>query len=148
MDRMGRLKATKPLFADFTWGAGGSTAELTLELTERTKKDHGLVPNMHLTCTNMPLSKVDDALAACKVRMPSLLLDSCSEETVAGIKFTQFSYIVSPSPLLLIDGITHLYHGLTRRMASGTSLRCEGTRPWARRRGRRPMAALLVPLTW
>lgn len=68
MDRLGRMKATKPLFVDFTWGAGGSTADLTLELTLRTKNEHGLVPNMHLTCTNMPVDKIDNALAQCKVR--------------------------------------------------------------------------------
>lgn len=67
MDRLGRMKATKPLFVDFTWGAGGSTAELTLDLTLRAKKEHGLVPNMHLTCTNMPVEKIDNALAKCKV---------------------------------------------------------------------------------
>ncbi|CBN79552.1 conserved unknown protein [Ectocarpus siliculosus] len=66
MDRLGRMKATKPLFVDFTWGAGGSTADLTLDLTTRTKKEHGLVPNMHLTCTNMPVDKIDHALAQCK----------------------------------------------------------------------------------
>ena len=67
MDRVGRMKATKPLFVDFTWGAGGSTADLTLELTLRAKNEHGLVPNMHLTCTNMPVEKIDNALAKCKV---------------------------------------------------------------------------------
>lgn len=67
MARLGRMKATKPLFVDFTWGAGGSTADLTLELTLRTKNEHGLVPNMHLTCTNMPAEKIDHALAQCKV---------------------------------------------------------------------------------
>lgn len=67
MDRLGRMKATKPLFVDFTWGAGGSTADLTLDLTLRTKNEHGLVPNMHLTCTNMPVEKIDNALDKCKV---------------------------------------------------------------------------------
>eukprot|EP00903_Cladosiphon_okamuranus_P011186 g10555.t1 len=66
MDRLGRMKATKPLFVDFTWGAGGSTADLTLDLTLRAKIEHGLVPNMHLTCTNMPVEKIDNALAKCK----------------------------------------------------------------------------------
>lgn len=67
MERLGRFKATKPLFVDFTWGAGGSTAELTLELTLKAKNDFGVVPNMHLTCTNMPVEKLDNALAKCKV---------------------------------------------------------------------------------
>ncbi|CAN0087244.1 unnamed protein product [Ascophyllum nodosum] len=66
MDRLGRMKAMKPLFVDFTWGAGGSTADLTVELTLRAKNEYGLVPNMHLTCTNMPVHKLDDALKRCK----------------------------------------------------------------------------------
>jgi methylenetetrahydrofolate reductase (NADPH) len=57
-----------PLFADFTWGAGGSTAELTLDLTLEAKHTHGLVPNMHLTCTNMQLEKIEGALRTCKER--------------------------------------------------------------------------------
>ena len=32
--RLGRMKLQDPLYADFTWGAGGSTADLTLELTK------------------------------------------------------------------------------------------------------------------
>lgn len=67
MDRLGRMKASKPLFVDFTWGAGGSTADLTVDLTLRSKNEHGLVPNMHLTCTNMPPEKIDSALETCKV---------------------------------------------------------------------------------
>jgi methylenetetrahydrofolate reductase (NADPH) len=41
------------MFVDFTWGAGGTTAELTFDLTVDAKRRHGLLPNMHLTCTNM-----------------------------------------------------------------------------------------------
>ena len=43
---------------DFTWGAGGSTADLTLELTIEARRRFGLLANMHLTCTNMPTEKV------------------------------------------------------------------------------------------
>ncbi|CAN0274408.1 unnamed protein product, partial [Discosporangium mesarthrocarpum] len=64
--RLDRMKAAKPLFVDYTWGAGGSTAELTLDLTIGAKENHGQVPNMHLTCTNMPAEKVDHALELCK----------------------------------------------------------------------------------
>lgn len=46
------------MFVDFTWGAGGSTAELTLDLTLTARDKWGLLPNMHLTCTNMPMEKV------------------------------------------------------------------------------------------
>ena len=38
-----------PLFCDMTWGAGGSTSELTMDLTLKMKA-MGLEPNMHLTC--------------------------------------------------------------------------------------------------
>lgn len=65
-ERMERLKSVHPLFADFTWGAGGSTADMTLELSITCKKELGLVPNMHLTCTNMSVDMIDDALKGCK----------------------------------------------------------------------------------
>ena len=42
-----------PLFVDFTWGAGGSTSDLTIELCTKAKQEHGAVCNMHLTCTNV-----------------------------------------------------------------------------------------------
>ena len=42
-----RLKAYKPLFADMTWGAGGSTSELTMDLCCKMKKEKNVVPNMH-----------------------------------------------------------------------------------------------------
>lgn len=61
-----KLKALNPIFADFTWGAGGSTSDLTLELCVQVKKRYGMNPNMHLTCTNMEKQKVVDALAGCK----------------------------------------------------------------------------------
>lgn len=54
------------LFADMTWGAGGSTSELTVKLCQEIKNRHGMNPNMHLTCTNMHMEKVDEALATCK----------------------------------------------------------------------------------
>lgn len=61
-----KLKDLNPLFADFTWGAGGSTSDLTLELCRHIKKELNLNPNMHLTCTNMDASKITEALAGCK----------------------------------------------------------------------------------
>jgi len=51
--RMERMKESiNPLFSDVTWGAGGSTAELTLDIA-RKLRDTGHVANMHMTCTNM-----------------------------------------------------------------------------------------------
>jgi methylenetetrahydrofolate reductase (NADPH) len=65
-ERLERMAKSKPLYVDFTWGAGGSTSDLTLELAVQAKKRFGLEPNMHLTCTNMEASKVDAALDACR----------------------------------------------------------------------------------
>lgn len=65
--RMDRMKQNlKPLFTDMTWGAGGSTAELSLELAQKAH-DSGHVANLHLTCTNMskngdPIARVHEAL--------------------------------------------------------------------------------------
>ena len=61
-----KLKDLNPIFADFTWGAGGSTSDLTLELCRHVKKEFNLNPNMHLTCTNMDASKITEALHGCK----------------------------------------------------------------------------------
>jgi len=66
--RMDRMKiATDALFTDITWGAGGSTADLSLQIAIEAKKK-GHVANMHLTCTNMskdgdPVARVREALA-------------------------------------------------------------------------------------
>ena len=65
LKRLDRMAAQQPLFVDFTWGAGGSTADLTYQLTlEAVKRD--LVPNMHLTCTNMDAALIKKALDDCK----------------------------------------------------------------------------------
>jgi methylenetetrahydrofolate reductase (NADPH) len=61
-DRLDRMAKLNPLFMDFTWGAGGSTSDLTLELSTNCKKNTGLDVNMHLTCTNMPAEKVEAGL--------------------------------------------------------------------------------------
>jgi len=65
--RMERMRTNvNPLFSDITWGAGGSTADLTMQITKH-MHDTGHVANMHLTCTNMenggdPQKAVYDAL--------------------------------------------------------------------------------------
>lgn len=51
---------------DFTWGAGGTTSDLTMDLCVKAQEDFGYVANMHLTCTNMPREKVDLALKVAK----------------------------------------------------------------------------------
>mmetsp|Transcript_19416 Transcript_19416/g.28776 ORF Transcript_19416/g.28776 Transcript_19416/m.28776 type:complete len:410 (-) Transcript_19416:1103-2332(-) len=56
--RMDRMKENvAPLFTDVTWGAGGSTADLSMEIA-LTMHSKGHVANLHMTCTNM--AGVDD----------------------------------------------------------------------------------------
>eukprot|EP01012_Entosiphon_sulcatum_P023970 TRINITY_DN2911_c0_g1_i1.p1 TRINITY_DN2911_c0_g1~~TRINITY_DN2911_c0_g1_i1.p1 ORF type:complete len:326 (+),score=56.86 TRINITY_DN2911_c0_g1_i1:58-978(+) len=64
--RIEKMAKAKPVFVDFTWGAGGGTSDLTLELSSVTQNKYHQVANMHLTCTNMPREKVDVALAGAK----------------------------------------------------------------------------------
>lgn len=56
-----KFTSQSPAYIDFTWGAGGSTSDLTMELSKNAR-DQGLLVNMHLTCTNMPKELVDRAL--------------------------------------------------------------------------------------
>jgi len=61
-ERLERMLTLNPSFIDFTWGAGGSTSDLTMELTVNSKERMGFTPNMHLTCTNMEEEKIVKAL--------------------------------------------------------------------------------------
>merc|ERR1719421_1395394 len=54
------------MWVDVTWGAGGSTADKTLEICITALKYYGLNVMMHLTCTNMEVSKIKEALEVCK----------------------------------------------------------------------------------
>ncbi|PYH95994.1 methylenetetrahydrofolate reduct [Aspergillus ellipticus CBS 707.79] len=63
-DRMDRMHALGPSFIDITWGAGGRLSDLTCEMVNVAQSVYGLETCMHLTCTDMALSKVDDALRA------------------------------------------------------------------------------------
>merc|ERR1719387_1020623 len=54
------------MWVDVTWGAGGSTADKTLEICINALKYYGLNVMMHLTCTNMEVSKIKEALDTCK----------------------------------------------------------------------------------
>lgn len=64
--RMERMVSYAPTFADITWGAGGSTADLTLDIADRMQNEINVECMMHLTCTNMPEDKLKTALASLK----------------------------------------------------------------------------------
>lgn len=63
-DRMDRMHSLGPSFIDITWGAGGHLSDLTCEMVGVAQSVYGLETCMHLTCTDMPLEKVDQALQA------------------------------------------------------------------------------------
>ncbi|KAF3792910.1 putative methylenetetrahydrofolate reductase [Nymphaea thermarum] len=65
-ERMERMVAHNPSFCDITWGAGGSTADLTLDISNRMQNTICVETMMHLTCTNMPVDKIDHALDTIK----------------------------------------------------------------------------------
>ena len=51
-----------PTFVDVTWGAGGRMSGLTTDMVKTAQAAFGLETCMHLTCTDMERSKVDEAL--------------------------------------------------------------------------------------
>ena len=65
-NRVVKFNQFNPMFIDLTWGAGGSTSELTLDLakywTHLTTDNNKLNVNMHLTCTNMPVDQIRTTL--------------------------------------------------------------------------------------
>jgi methylenetetrahydrofolate reductase (NADPH) len=65
-ERLDRMASFEPEWIDVTWGAGGSTAQKTLEICATAQKYCGLETMMHLTCTNMPRAEIDDALRQAK----------------------------------------------------------------------------------
>jgi len=65
-ERLQRMTLMDPVWIDVTWGAGGSTSELTLEICETAQNYCGLETMMHLTCTNMPREEIDSALKRAK----------------------------------------------------------------------------------
>ncbi|KAF7356615.1 Methylenetetrahydrofolate reductase [Mycena venus] len=66
LDRIERMRALGPEFIDITWNAGGRTSDLTAEMVKTCQGLIGIETCMHLTCTNMPKSKVDIALREAK----------------------------------------------------------------------------------
>lgn len=61
-ERMDRMYQTQPEFIDITWNAGGRLSMLSTDLVATSQGVLGLETCMHLTCTNMPVSQIDDAL--------------------------------------------------------------------------------------
>ena len=60
---MARLE---PAWIDVTWGAGGSTSQLTSDICLNAQKYCGVEVMMHLTCTNITRDTLKEALTICK----------------------------------------------------------------------------------
>lgn len=61
-DRMDRMYDLNPIFIDITWNAGGRSSSLTNEMVYTAQSTLGLETCMHLTCTNMKVELIDEAL--------------------------------------------------------------------------------------
>lgn len=61
-DRMDRMYELNPIFIDITWNAGGRSSSLTNEMVYTSQSALGLETCMHLTCTNMAVELIDEAL--------------------------------------------------------------------------------------
>ena len=46
---MDKMSSLEPLFIDITWGAGGSTSDLTLDICKNTQQFMCIETQMHLT---------------------------------------------------------------------------------------------------
>jgi methylenetetrahydrofolate reductase (NADPH) len=64
--RIERMAALEPLFVDVTWGAGGSTAELTLDISATAQKYLGVEVLVHITCAQVTKEDVKLALKAAR----------------------------------------------------------------------------------
>ena len=66
-EKIERMKTQKPLYCSVTWGAGGSTAKVSLDIAKVLKGKFEIVPNLHLTCTNMEKHIIKETLDDCRL---------------------------------------------------------------------------------
>ncbi|ORX63211.1 methylenetetrahydrofolate reduct [Hesseltinella vesiculosa] len=65
-DRLGRMAQWEPTFMSCTWGAGMSTEERTMSICSTAQVVHGVETLLHLTCTNMDITHIDEVLKSAK----------------------------------------------------------------------------------
>ncbi|KAG8998677.1 hypothetical protein FRB93_013456 [Tulasnella sp. JGI-2019a] len=68
LPRISRLATLNPLAVSVTWGAGGSTRDRSIDLAGWSQAELGVDTILHLTCTNMEMGTVDDALITAKAK--------------------------------------------------------------------------------
>ncbi|KAK1317337.1 putative methylenetetrahydrofolate reductase [Acorus calamus] len=92
-ERMERMVSYGPSFCDITWGAGGSTADLTLDIANRMQNMVRVETMMHLTCTNMPVEKINRALDTIKANGIQNVLALRGDPPHGQDKFVQVQHI-------------------------------------------------------
>src|SRR6185369_11843196 len=61
-ETVARLQAYQPAYVSVTYGAGGSTRRLTVELVKRIKREVGLEAMAHLTCVGATKDEIKGVL--------------------------------------------------------------------------------------
>ncbi len=61
-ETVARLQAYDPAYVSVTYGAGGSTRRLTVDLVKRIKREVGLEAMAHLTCVGATRSEIESVL--------------------------------------------------------------------------------------
>ncbi|HEX3777603.1 MAG TPA: methylenetetrahydrofolate reductase [NAD(P)H] [Polyangiaceae bacterium] len=61
-ETVARLKAYEPAYVSVTYGAGGSTRRLTVDLVQRIKREAGLEAMAHLTCVGATKGELKEVL--------------------------------------------------------------------------------------
>jgi methylenetetrahydrofolate reductase (NADPH) len=64
--RMDRMSSLEPIFIDITWGAGGSTKDLSLMISKYSQTYFGAEVMMHLTCSGLTRAELKACLDVAK----------------------------------------------------------------------------------
>jgi methylenetetrahydrofolate reductase (NADPH) len=63
-DAVGELRSLRPDYVSVTYGAGGSTANKTIEIVSRIKEDYGIEAMPHFTCVGSTVDDLRETLGA------------------------------------------------------------------------------------
>lgn len=61
-DTVAKLAPYEPAYVSVTWGAGGSTRRLTIDLVQRIQRETGIESMAHLTCVGATAADIADVL--------------------------------------------------------------------------------------
>lgn len=64
--RIERMTSLQPLFVDITWGAGGSTKDLSLAIAQYCQTYFGVDVLLHISCTEITVEELKKVLRAAR----------------------------------------------------------------------------------